>query len=83
MSDLRLRLVLLVLLSFGPPAALLVTSELQWRRDELGSARRELMRAAALAGAEFDARLKSARLLLAGLANVAAVRDAQEPRCSA
>ncbi len=83
MLDLRLRLVLLVLLSFGPPTALLVTSELQWRRDELGSARRELVRAAALAGAEFDARLKSAQLLLAGLANVAAVRGAQEPRCSA
>ncbi|TAK52974.1 MAG: PAS domain-containing protein, partial [Betaproteobacteria bacterium] len=83
LSDLRLRLVLLVLLSFGPPAALLFTSELQWRRDELGGARRELTRAAAVAGAEFDARLKSAQLLLAGLANVAAIRDAQEPRCSA
>jgi len=83
MLDLRLRLVALVLLSFGPPAALLITSELQQREHELGNARRELTRAAAVAGAEFDARLRSAQLLLAGLANVAAIRSAQEPRCSA
>ena len=82
-SNLRSRLITLVLLVIVSAAALILTTALEERRLTIGNARDRLLQLARLATNEHEQLIEGARQLLIGLTHLPQVQEHQTAACNA